>query len=137
MTPGGCQPWHPGGVTGDTQLKRQQILERTNDDGNPVESSSSSQAQEERKKTADDLALLVAKADRRFGAGRQRVAAAIATFGRPWVEAAVALPNLKKWGGVLKTLENWRAEGGPPAKASRRDEPIKIYRKIIRKGDPI
>jgi predicted transcriptional regulator len=131
VSPGECQPCHPPGDIGvtqrETEANRLPPAEKKNQDDDPAcvrepapasepeprSSSSVSSQDQEQEPPADDLAPLVAKATARFGVGRERVATAVAEFGRDWVEAALNRANLREWGGVLATLRNWRAEGGP------------------------
>lgn len=63
----------------------------------------------------EDLAPLIAKAEKRFGANMGgRVREAVETFGRDWVEIILwGVKSLKEWGGVWSTLAKWKEVGGP------------------------
>ncbi len=66
----------------------------------------------------DDLFDLSEKAQKRFGVSGllPRVRDAVGVYGLEWVTLAIETPKLKGWGGVLGTLKNWKAEGGPVVK---------------------
>jgi hypothetical protein len=66
-------------------------------------------------KVSEDLAPLGDRAQDRFGGCMlKRVADAVETYGREWVEVVLwGVLTLKDWGGVLATLGHWKAEGGP------------------------
>jgi hypothetical protein len=67
-----------------------------------------------------ELAPLVEKATERFGANYRRVEQAVEAYGREWVEQALERPGTEQWGGVLHTLKEYKAEGGPCAKATKK-----------------
>jgi hypothetical protein len=74
-----------------------------------------------------ELAALVARAEERFGANRQRVEQAVKAFGLEWVEQALERPGTKQWGGVLHTLGEYKAEGGPCAKVIKKALATPLY----------
>jgi hypothetical protein len=74
-----------------------------------------------------ELAPLVARAEERFGANYQRVEQAVEAFGREWVEQALERPGTEQWGGVLHTLKEYEAEGGPCAKAIKKAPFAPLY----------
>jgi hypothetical protein len=37
-------------------------------------------------------------------------------YGKEWVEQALDRPGIEQWGGVIHTLNEYKAEGGPPRK---------------------
>jgi hypothetical protein len=74
----------------------------------------------------DDLAPLVARAEQRFGENmRDRVKNAVELFTLSWVAHVLfGVERLRNWGGVIGTLKNWQAEGGPPQETISRAEKV-------------
>jgi hypothetical protein len=94
-------------------------LNQDDDDGRG-ESSSSSRIDPDPEKTPADLEYLIGWADGKFDDDMHgRVADAVEVYGLEWVQFAVCGGvKLRTWAGVLKTLANWKREGGPD-KATR------------------